>query len=202
MILHYVHDPMCSWCWGYRPAWEKLRSNLPGGIIVNNVLGGLAPDNADPMPAELQAQIQGHWRRIRQMLGTEFNFDFWTLCEPRRSTYPACRAVLAAGRQQREEDMILAIQQAYYLRAMNPSDDETLVQLAGELGLDTDRFTTDLNAAGTHDALLGQVHKARQWRVPGFPSLVLETPDSVHHIALDYKDYRVSLEAIGRYAGA
>ncbi|MCP4060185.1 MAG: DsbA family protein, partial [Pseudoalteromonas sp.] len=19
--LIYVHDPMCSWCWGYKPTW-------------------------------------------------------------------------------------------------------------------------------------------------------------------------------------
>ncbi|MFT6977114.1 MAG: putative protein-disulfide isomerase, partial [Shewanella psychromarinicola] len=22
--LYYVHDPMCSWCWGYRPTWDTL----------------------------------------------------------------------------------------------------------------------------------------------------------------------------------
>ena len=201
MILHYVHDPMCSWCWGYRPAWERLKSCLPDVVKLNNVLGGLAPDNPDPMPVELQAQIQGHWRRIREMLGTEFNFDFWKRCQPRRSTYPACRAVLAAAIQDREEDMILAIQRAYYLRAMNPSDDETLVQLTGELGLNTGAFEAGLNAAGTHDELMRQVRKARQWRVPGFPSLVLEVDDSHHHVAVDYRDHRITLETIRQFTG-
>ncbi|MDF4306582.1 DsbA family protein, partial [Vibrio parahaemolyticus] len=23
--LYYVHDPMCSWCWGYKPTIEKLK---------------------------------------------------------------------------------------------------------------------------------------------------------------------------------
>jgi putative protein-disulfide isomerase len=192
---------MCSWCWGYRPTWEQLRSSLPAGITVHHVLGGLAPDSLEPMPVELQAQIQGHWRRIRDMLGTRFNFDFWTKCEPRRSTYPACRAVLAAIRQHREEDMILAIQQAYYLRALNPSDDETLLRLAGELGMDTVQFTADLGAPETQNELLEQVRRARQWRVPGFPSLVLEAGDSFHPIALDYRDYRATREAIGEFAG-
>ena len=22
--LIYVHDPMCSWCWGFRPTFERL----------------------------------------------------------------------------------------------------------------------------------------------------------------------------------
>jgi protein-disulfide isomerase-like protein with CxxC motif len=57
--------------------------------------------------------------------GTEFNFDFWTKCQPRRDTYKACRAVIAASQQNAEEAMIEAIQKAYYLRAMNPSEHDS-----------------------------------------------------------------------------
>jgi putative protein-disulfide isomerase len=55
---------------------------------------------------------------------------------PRRSTYAACRAVIAARRQNPgyEEKMILAIQQAYYLEARNPADSHTLIELASEIG--------------------------------------------------------------------
>ena len=97
--LYYVHDPMCSWCWGYRPTAELLFADLPKDIVRENVLGGLAPDSDEPMSDELLQRIPKHWRTIREMLGTEFNFDFWTECAPRRSTYPACRAVIAASFQ-------------------------------------------------------------------------------------------------------
>ena len=46
------------------------------GISTVNLLGGLAPDTDQPMPIELQQQIQAHWYRINEQLGTEFNFDF------------------------------------------------------------------------------------------------------------------------------
>ncbi len=199
--LHYVHDPMCSWCWGYRPTWERLRRALPETVSASNVLGGLAPDNDEPMPEEMRSSIRGHWRRIAETLGTEFNFAFWDRCAPRRSTYPACRAVLAAARQDREEDMILAIQQAYYLRAMNPSDNETLVVLADELDLDPGRFVVDLLSPGIHRELLVQVDRARQWQVPGFPALVLEIHGGFPHVPLDYRDYRTSLTAIRELLG-
>ena len=42
--LYYIHDPMCSWCWAYRPTLMQLRENLPDDIRWQNVLGGLAPD--------------------------------------------------------------------------------------------------------------------------------------------------------------
>ena len=25
--LYYVYDPMCSWCWGYKPTWDKVKKN-------------------------------------------------------------------------------------------------------------------------------------------------------------------------------
>ena len=195
-ILYYVHDPMCSWCWGYRPTWLKLKAALPGYVRVENLLGGLAPDNDEPMPEEMQQAIAGHWRKIQSMLGTEFNFDFWARCQPRRDTYKASRAVVVANGSDLEEEMVKAIQHAYYLRAMNPSEPETLVQLAGELGMDKDTFRSALIAEDTEKEFRRQVRLARRLGVRSFPSLVLKTHDSVNPITLDYQDHRVSLQDI------
>ena len=104
--LYYVHDPMCSWCWGFRPVWDQLKAELPSSVTVENLLGGLAADSNHPMAKDMQEAIQGHWHKIHQQLGTEFNFDFWTNNQAKRSTYPACRAVIAAKAQHCEEQMI------------------------------------------------------------------------------------------------
>lgn len=194
--LFYIHDPMCSWCWAYRPVGDELRAALPKGVQWKNLLGGLAPDSQVPMPKETQAMIMGHWRTIQERLGTEFNFDFWTQCNPRRSTYPACRAVLAAAEQDAEESMIDAIQRAYYLRAMNPSRVKVLIQLAGELGLDRSRFSSDLNSPETRHALIMEIGKARSMGVSSFPSLVLKTATQSHRIQHDYQNAGSTLDAI------
>ena len=196
MLLYYVHDPMCSWCWGYRPTLDRLRKALPEYVGWQNVVGGLAPDSDQPMPPEIRDMVQGHWRRIQRELGTRFNFDFWTRCEPRRSTYIACRAALAADEQGREEDMILAIQEAYYLRAMNPSDVEVLVQLASELEMDTAAFTHALASKETEQELQAQISQVREWPVSGFPSLILSTHGRVRPLPLDYHDHETTLAAI------
>lgn len=115
MKLYYVHDPMCSWCWAFRPVWKELQTLLPPDLRVTYLLGGLAPDSQLSMSLDMQRQIQGHWQRIQQSVpGTPFNFEFWDKCQPRRSTYPACRAVIAATYQDQslQDPMILAIQQA------------------------------------------------------------------------------------------
>ena len=107
---------MCSWCWGFRPTWAEIKANLPDEVEVKYLLGGLAPDSKEPMPESMQSDIAGYWRRIQQHIpGTKFNFDFWDKCEPKRSTYPACRAVIAARKQNSEIelDMIDKIQNAF-----------------------------------------------------------------------------------------
>jgi putative protein-disulfide isomerase len=137
--LYYFHDPMCSWCWAFRPLWNELVIGLPNNISYQRILGGLAPDTDQAMPLDIQAKLQSVWQKIQQTVpGTPFNFDFWEKCTPRRSTYAACRAVIAAKQQDpgHEETMILAIQQGYYLEARNPADMTTLIELATEIGLD------------------------------------------------------------------
>ena len=194
--LIYVHDPMCSWCWGYRPTWQRLKKNLPPEIRVEYVLGGLAPDNDEPMPQELQNTIQGYWRRIQSELGTEFNFDFWTQCKPRRSTYPACRAVIAAKQQGRELEMIEAIQRAYYLRAMNPSDVSTLKTLAQEIGLDERKFGKDIASPETERELQQQIQFVRNSPCRGFPGLLLKLDAKLIPVQVDYLNVQTTLDAI------
>jgi putative protein-disulfide isomerase len=208
--LYYVHDPMCSWCWGYRPVWDNLQQYLPRSIKVKYVAGGLAPDSDTPMPLAQQQMIQDHWRTIESKLGTQFNHDFWMQNTPRRSTYNACRAAIAAHKQGCEKEMIEAIQQGYYLRALNPSDKDVLIALAKELTVelarpeasritikfDSVQFICDLSSAETEQELSRQVSLARVLTQQGFPSLVLEHDGKRQQISIDYNDYKSTLADI------
>lgn len=194
--LYYIHDPMCSWCWGYRPVWLELKSVLPPECTVTNVLGGLAPDSDEPMAEEMQKSIAAIWHEIEAKLGTRFNYDFWTECEPRRDTYKACRAILIASQHGLEERMILSIQRAYYLNAQNPSDIDTLVDLANELSLNGRSFRSALESEDTEKLFQRQRSMASYLDASGFPSLRLKIEDQAHPITLDYQDYRVSLNEI------
>jgi putative protein-disulfide isomerase len=187
--LIYVHDPMCSWCWGFADVYEQLLQKLPAEIVIRRLLGGLAPDSEVPMPESMQAMLQQTWRRIETMIpGKQFNFEFWSKCTPRRSTYPACRAVIAAREQGEQNDPIMtrAIQQAYYQQARNPSDHETLVKLAAEIGLDAKRFASQLLDEKTHQQLLDEIDSARSIGIDSFPSLMLEQNGRFTSILANY----------------
>jgi len=199
ITLYYVHDPMCSWCWAFRPVWQTLKEQLPESLNVIYLLGGLAPDSKLPMQSEMQQHIQNHWRTIQKRVpATPFNFEFWQACIPRRSTYPACRAVIAAKQQDalKEDAMILAIQQAYYLQACNPSDDDVLSACAESTGLDPDRFKDALNSDETHMQLMQEIELSRSIGASGFPSLIVEKAGSFHPIQLDYLGAEIMLNQI------
>lgn len=190
---------MCSWCWAFRPVWQELKKQLPTVIGVSYVLGGLASDSNSPMPLALQRQIQQHWHSIQQRVpGTMFNFEFWQHNIPRRSTYPACRAVIAAKEQGEiyEDAMILAIQQAYYLQARNPSDDDVLLACAASLDLDMQCFQEVFYAAACKQKLLLDIQFSQRLHVHGFPSLVLDCDDVLHPIDIHYTNSDSILRAI------
>jgi len=197
--LYFVHDPMCSWCYAFRPVWSYIQQQLPAGIRVHYVLGGLAPDSNHPMPPETRSYIQGQWHKIIERVpGTLFNFEFWEKCQPRRSTYPACRAVLLARQHSREVEiaMIHAIQDAYYRQARNPSDDNTLCELAQQIGLDADTFASALNAKITQQALLDDIRFARSIGGDSFPSLFLQRNGAIQSIPHHYTDATEVLHTI------
>lgn len=198
-VLYYVHDPMCSWCWAFNKTWAAIQSSLPSSIEVRYLLGGLAPDSDQPMATDLQEKISEGWYRIQQHVpGTEFNHNFWTLCKPRRSTYPSCRALIAARMLDRaaEKPMLLAIQQAYYLQAKNPADDEVLIECAGEIGLDGSEFSALLNHSSTQQQLLMEIKLARSMGASSFPSIVLQQGEQTRLLRYDYNDPQVLLNQL------
>jgi len=193
---------MCSWCWAFRPTLTKVIQALPQSIKVKYLVGGLAPDSTAPMVEATQMMIQRHWQTITQRVpGTAFNFDFWTLNAPLRSTYPSCRAVLAAKALDlnKEDAMVLAIQQAYYLDAQNPSVDNVLIKCAESIGLDAELFKSKLNAAEMNIALKQNIQQAQFMGVTSFPSLVLEQNDSYQHINIDYNHAEHILKQLANF---
>lgn len=199
--LYYVHDPMCSWCWAFRLSLNTLIEELPKEINIIRLLGGLAPDSDLPMPENTREYVLQNWRAIeKQVPETKFNYDFWEKCKPRRSTYPACRAVIAARKQKDVFDtaMTLAIQEAYYLEARNPSDYETLINLAEEIGADKNKFSEDVRSTETDKILEEEIQQSKSLDLKSLPSLLFIDGERKIRIEPDYLDAQVMLDQIVR----
>ena len=190
---------MCSWCWAFRPAFNTLIEKLPKEINVIRLLGGLASDSDIAMPDNIREYVLQNWRAIEKKVPeTKFNYDFWEQCKPRRSTYPACRAVIAARKQKNKFDtkMTLAIQKAYYLQARNPSDYETLIELAGEIGADKTKFSKDVASSEIDKILKEEIQQSKSLELKSLPSLLFVNRDKKIKIEPDYLDAEVMLDKI------
>jgi len=190
---------MCSWCYGFSRTLKELLEALPDSIEVKRLLGGLAPDNDEPMSDDMKVQVHSNWHRIEQSIpAVTFNHDFWTTCVPRRSTYPACRAVIAARAQGDEFDVLMteSIQQAYYQHARNPSDVATLIELADELALDVGRFRNTIASAQTQSILQQEIKLSAEIGASSFPALKLQTEGAFWPISVDYNSPEPMLDLI------
>lgn len=190
---------MCSWCYAFETSFDALQKALPASVQIIKLVGGLAPDTTETMPVELQNSIQQTWRRIEQTVpDMRFNYDFWIINRPVRSTYPACRAVLAAKKQGAdfEDKMISAIQTAYYQKAKNPSLQSTLLECAAETGLDVNEFANGLTGDEVETELQNEISMARSLGVTSYPSLRLEHNGQVSPIDVDYLSLETMLNEI------
>ena len=166
---------------------------------MDYLLGGLAPDSNQPMPIETREYVKGNWKRIQEMIpDTRFNYDFWTSCEPKRSTYPACRAVICAKQQHPDFEnlMIYGIQKSYYLEAQNPSNEDVLINIATKLGIDIDKFKIDLKSSQVNEILINEIKLARLMDMDSMLSLALQVNDTLKVIDIDYLDANYIIKQI------
>ena len=199
--LYHVHDPMCSWCYAFKPTLNLLKQNLENNIKIVHVVGGLAKHSNEPMPKDMQEKIEAIWYQIEEEVGTKFNHDFWKNCIPRRSTYLACQATILARYENKENEMIEAIQEAYYLKAKNPSDNSTLISLAKEIGMDEKKFEQDLKSQKIEDDLQNELNFRRSLNVRAFPSLILKYEKETYPINIKYGDHKYMLKQINDIVG-
>lgn len=188
MTLIYVMDPMCSWCYAFHPQLKEMISQLRPGIKLVCHMGGLAPDSDQPMPPQMQTAIAQTWRNIEQRTGAPFNYEFWQRCQPRRSTYPACRAVISAEQMMTGNGMLMteAIQQAYYQEAQNPSDVPVLAGLAEKIGLNREQFIAQMSSEKTAQTFFDDLSFCQQHGVQGFPFLGVQTDAGLEMISAGY----------------
>jgi len=178
---------------------SALEKQLPGTIQLKKIVGGLAPDTMTPMPEETIKMVKLSWQRIEQRVpNIHFNQDFWTKTTPIRSTYPSCRALIAAQLQSEVlgQKMLHEIQQAYYQQAENPALSETLGLCAERAGLDTKQYQQDVTSKAVESLFQQELSLSQKLGAPSFPSLFLDIEGSIWPVLIDYEDASIITEEI------
>ena len=201
--LIYIADPMCSWCYGFGPELLALLEGLPG-LPVEIVVGGLRAHNTEVMDPSAKAELMTHWKKVHETSGLPF-VDL-AIEQPGfiYNTEPACRAVVAARTLAPMASLAVfhAIQHAFY----GEGRDVTLGDVLAEV------CCAALNAAATptradafHDlwssekivlATHGDFVQTKNWKIDGFPALVLERNGQLDMITSGYARVEVLVEQL------
>jgi putative protein-disulfide isomerase len=192
--LHYIHDPLCGWCYGAAPLVRVARGTVRVQAHGGGMMAGAARRAVTP---ELRQFVMTHDRRIAQASGQPFGqayfegllLDHGAVLD----SEPPITAVLAADELAGAGlDVLARLQQAHYVEGRRIADVAVLKDLAAELGLDAGDFGS---AYGKLQGAATQAHieqsRALLTRIggQGFPTLALE------------RDGRFTIVDIGPYLG-
>jgi putative protein-disulfide isomerase len=176
-VLHYIYDPLCGWCYGAEPlVWAASKVD---GLALRMHAGGLWPQPTR-LPDHMRRYIQQADARVGQMSGQPYGepylngllFDPELVLESR----PVISAVLAAQALAPDKalTMLRAIQHAHYERGQHVVRDETLREIAAEIGLDAAAFAEARNAAPVDQHIAQSQELMNNVGAQGFPTFVLQ----------------------------
>ena len=149
VTLEHFSDPWCWWSWGFEPVLRRLREVYGDQLSVHTRMGGIFDDRA-PWLAKY-----GHddatlpsWVADCMTLTRVPIFNDYMGTAGVKSTYPACRAYLAAlSRSHEKADALLRrLLEASCLQGLNVSKDSVIERAAAEVGLDGAQLLRDMNS--------------------------------------------------------
>ncbi len=191
--LIYIADPMCSWCYGFDPELARLLEGLPG-MKLDVMVGGLRPNNTQPIDAILRTTLLEHWKRVHEASGLTFCNEALAHEGLIYNTEPACRAVVAARTLAPEAALKVfqAIQHAFYAEGLNVTQGEVLAQVASialtRAGCPID--TQSFHSKWMEESVIAATHadfvQTQRWGIFGFPTLILEHGDKLDLVTSGY----------------
>ncbi len=196
--LHYVHDPLCGWCYAATP---MVRATREAGIALVLHGGGLW-DPATRLGPEKGGYIRRADARIAALTGQPFGSAYrdGLLDDPATvfSSRPTIAAVIAAGATRTGEDlsMLHAIQDAHYVAGRRVVEPAVLAELADGLGLEGEAFRRAFDDAGVDAHVARTRGFMARFGVRGFPGFVLEKGPEL--VRFDHEPFYDRPEAFAR----
>ena len=176
MTLHYIHDPLCGWCYAVTPMIEAV---MQAGIGIMLHGGGLWEPATGPTP-EKRAYVRQNDARIAALTGMTFGPAYLDgLLADATAVFwsrPTIAAVLAAGTMEKDADlrMLHGVQHAHYVHGQRVVETPVLAKAAGSIGLAEGTFLHALQAAPVDEHIARTRRWMQQLELCGFPSFVLE----------------------------
>ncbi|WP_373028270.1 DsbA family protein [Sulfurovum sp.] len=192
--LIFVVDPMCSWCWGFAPIIEELRTTLGDEYSFSLLLGGLRTKGEMPWNDRSKEYLSGHWKQVSQRTGQAFSNGLFEKESFDYDTYPACKAIITVRElfgMEKAFTYLHMIQEAFYTRNEDITKVEVLIDLLNSITSERESFRTFYESERAQVLMEHDFAKARSMGANSFPSIVVIDEDG--HMVCQ-KGYRSLLE--------
>jgi putative protein-disulfide isomerase len=176
MILHYIYDPLCGWCYGAKPLVQAAQAVLP---VIAHGGGMMTGANRQRVSAQLRNYVMPHDRRIAEYTGQPFGEAYFEdLLRDETALFdstPPIAAVLAAEQiAGRGLALLGRLQMAHYVEGRRIADAAVLLELAIQMGLEPDAFQQAFNEADTDRHIKDSRALLANVGGQGFPTFALE----------------------------
>lgn len=174
--LHYIHDPLCGWCYAASPMVEAV-ANAGIPIVLHG--GGLL-DTPTRVAPDKRAYMRRSDARIAELTGVTFGTAYLGgLLDDSDTVFwsrPTTAAVLAAGaiEQGAEQRMLRAIQHAHYVEGRRVVEVRVLIAVAVSIGLPENEFSLALETAAVDEHIAATRRLMQRAGLRGFPGFLLE----------------------------
>ncbi|CAI8879835.1 putative protein-disulfide isomerase [Pseudomonas sp. IT-P258] len=179
MILHYIYDPLCGWCYGAKPLVQAAQAVLP---VIAHGGGMMTGANRQKVSPQLRNYVMPHDRRIAEYSGQPFGEAYFEgLLRDHSAVFdsaPPIAAVLAAEQMTgRGLELLGKLQSAHYVEGRRIADESVLFELAQGMGLDREAFEKAFRSADTEGHIRNSRALLAKVGGQGFPTLALEHDD-------------------------
>ncbi|WP_265945845.1 DsbA family protein [Dechloromonas sp. A34] len=192
MVLHYIYDPFCGWCYAAAPLVSAARQVLAVQAHGGGMMAGRQRQTVSP---QLRDYVMPHDRRIAELTGQPFGEAYFNgLLLDREAVLdsaPPIAAMLAAELLGgRGLDLLGRLQTAHYVEGRRIAETPALIELAGTIDLEPAAFATALEEM-QGEVTLAHIEESRRLLAEaggsGFPTFVLE--QAGYHAVLDSSVY-------------
>ncbi|HLV48856.1 MAG TPA: hypothetical protein VKY35_07330 [Aliidiomarina sp.] len=193
--VHYISDPMCSWCWGISPIIRKVADYCQAqGIEFTLTMGGLRPGGGELWNDALKNFLRQEWQQINQTTGQPFGYALLEQVAFNYDTEPACRAIAVVKLLQAKLgfpivtllNFLAAMQHKFYVESQDPKEVGFYASICNELELSFDEFSALFHSTEGQQAVQQDFMQSRQWGVRAFPTLLLEHNGKIKPLSVGY----------------
>lgn len=189
IIVLYVFDPLCGWCYGFSPVmvrlYEKYKENIDfivisGGMVVGDRIGPLG---------EKAAYIREAYKTVEQKMGVKFGDEYLNnvLADDTaiQTSIPASKLLVAFNSFNQKQGILFAheLQNALFIYGVHSDNMEGLLDKCDTFGIDKAEILALANSEQTETAMEYDFEQSSKFGVTGFPTVFVIKDNEINIIA-------------------